>query len=368
MLILGLTTEQWIDIGISAGIIIGTIILGSWLIRLIVHRLLPFITRRTRSTLDDYLVGALHPSLYILAVIYAFEIGFMRIDFIPTNWEDPIGEVFYVLYVIAIFISLVRIVNAFGRWYTDYIAPQTDTNLDEQLLPFFRRMVLIVLVMIGTIILLSHFKIDVTALVTTLGVGSLAIALAAQETLADTISGLVIVFDRPFRIGDRIEVQDLDTWGDVVDIGLRSTRIRTRDNRMVIIPNSVIGKSLIVNHSYPDTQYRIEIHVGIGYGTEIEHARKTLIEAVEGVEGVLKDRPVEALFLEFGDSALIFRVRWWLESYEDTRRMFDRVNTAMYDALRREKIEVPFPQREIRHRFDSKMDPIKVEQVRKARA
>jgi MscS family membrane protein len=364
MAFLGLTTQQWMEIGISAAIIMGTVLLGRWLIRLIVHRLLPLITRRTRSTLDDFLVGALHPPLYFLAVIYAFDLGVARIDFIPSRWGEPLDNIFYVFYVIAIFIVLARIINAFGRWYSEGIVPKTDTNLDEQLLPFFRRMALIILVMIGAIILLSRFKIDVTALVTTLGVGSLAIALAAQETLADAISGLVIVFDRPYRIGDRIEVQDLNTWGDVVDIGLRSTRIRTRDNRMVIIPNSVIGKSLIVNYSYPDTKYRIEIHIGIGYGSEIEHARKTLIEAVANVEGVLDDHPVEALFLEFGDSALIFRVRWWLDSYYDTRRMFDRVNTAMYDALRREGIDVPFPQQEIHHRFNSKMDPIRVEQVK----
>jgi MscS family membrane protein len=360
----GLAVEQWLQIGISVAMIVGTILLGRWIIQLIVVRLLPMITRRTRSTLDDHLVQALHPPLYILAVIYAFEIGLSRINFLPQAWQGPLDEVFYVLYLATIFIVIARLINGFGRWYTRAVAPQTETNLDEQLIPFFRRMALIVLVMIAVIILLSHFDIDVTALVTTLGVGSLAIALAAQETLADTISGLVIVIDRPYRIGDRIEVQDLDTWGDVVDIGLRSTRIRTRDNRMVIIPNSVIGKSLIVNHSYPDTQYRIEIHIGVGYGTDLEHARKTLIEAVRGVEGVLIDRPVEALFLEFGDSALIFRVRWWLESYVDTRRMFDRVNTAMYNALRREDIEVPFPQREVHHRFGSYLDPIKVEQVR----
>jgi MscS family membrane protein len=364
MQFLGLTGEQWLQIGISVAVIVGTLLLGRWIIRLVVARFLSLITQRTRSILDDYLVRALHPPLYILAVIYAFDVGFTRIDFLPRSWRVPLDEVFFVLYLVAIFIAIGRLVNAFGRWYTRVIAPQTDTNLDEQLLPFFRRMALIVLAMIAAIILLSHFRVDVTALVTTLGVGSLAIALAAQETLADTISGLVIVVDRPYRIGDRIEVQDLDTWGDVVDIGLRSTRIRTRDNRMVIIPNSVIGKSLIVNHSYPDTQYRIEIHVGVGYGTNLEHARKTLIEAVEGVEGVLEDRPVEALFLEFGDSALIFRVRWWLESYVDTRRMFDRVNTAMYNALRREGIEMPFPQREVHHRFGSYPDPIKVEQVR----
>jgi small-conductance mechanosensitive channel len=186
--------------------------------------------------------------------------------------------------------------------------------------------------------------VDVSGLVTTLGIASLAIALAAQNTLSDTISGFTIMMDRPFRIGDRIEIQDLNTWGDVVDIGLRSSRVRTRDNRMVVVPNSVIGKSLVVNHAYPNTQYRIQVHIGIAYGSDIEIARNVMIEAVQGVEGVLANRPVEALFLEFGPSALLFRVRWWINSYEDTRRMFDRVNSSLYHALNEAGIEIPFPQ------------------------
>jgi len=137
----------------------------------------------------------------------------------------------------------------------------------------------------------------------------------------------------------------------VVEIGLRTTRIRTRDNRMVIVPNSVIGKSLIVNHSYPDTQYRIQIHIGVAYGVDLELVRQTMIEAVRGVEGVLPDHPVEALFLEFGDSTLIFRVRWWIESYVDTRRMFDQVNTALYKALDAAGIEIPFPQLGVHHQI-----------------
>jgi small-conductance mechanosensitive channel len=192
--------------------------------------------------------------------------------------------------------------------------------------------------------LLSHFDVDVSALVTTLGITSLAIALAAQTALSDTISGFTIMMDRPFRIGDRIEIQDLNTWGDVVDIGLRSSRVRTRDNRMVVVPNSVIGKSLVVNYAYPDSQYRIQIHLGISYGSDIELARRVMEETVQDLEGVLSDYPVEALFLEFGESALIFRVRWWLDSYEDTRRMFDRVNSALFHALSEAGIEIPFPQ------------------------
>jgi len=221
-------------------------------------------------------------------------------------------------------------------------------------MPFSRRIAMIILWMIGIITLLGHFDVDISAMVTTLGIGSLAVALAAQESLADTISGFLIMVGRSFRIGDRIDIQDLDTWGDFVDIGLRSSRIRTRDNRMVIIPNSVIGKSLVVNYSYPFTRYRIEIHIGLGYGTDIEMARKIMVDTVRGVDGVLLDKPVEALFLEFGDFALVFRVRWWLDSYYDTRRMFDKVNTALYNALNEANIEVPFPQLVVRTQVNNR--------------
>jgi MscS family membrane protein len=212
--------------------------------------------------------------------------------------------------------------------------------------------IVIVVAVIAGIILLDRFEVEVSGLVTTLGIGSLAIALAAQSALSDTIGGFMIMLDRPFRIGDRIEIQALSTWGDVVDVGLRSTHIRTRDNRTVIIPNSVIVKSLIVNHSYPDSKYRIQIEIGVAYGSDIELVRQTIIDAVRQVDGVLEDKEVEALFLRFADSSLIFRVRWWLESFIDTRRMFDKVNTAMYQALYEANIELPFPQRVVHHKIN----------------
>jgi small-conductance mechanosensitive channel len=310
------------------------------------------LTHRTRSGLDDALLDAVRPALLFFVIVLGLRVAVVRLDFVPASWSDWLDTAFFVLNLIAGFILAWRLIFNLFVWYGNEMAARTETNLDEQLMPFFRRVALIVLSVIALIILLDRFSVDVSAFVTTLGIGSLAIALAAQETLSDTISGFVIMIDRPFRIGDRIEVQELNTWGDVVDVGLRSSRIRTRDNRMVIVPNSVIGKSLIVNHAYPDTQYRIEIHIGVAYGVDIELARQTLIEAVRDVEGVLPDYPVEALFLEFGDSALIFRVRWWLESYVDTRRMFDRVNTAIYKALNEAGIEIPFPQRDVHHKLD----------------
>lgn len=353
MNLLELTTEQWTNLGISLGIVLLTVIVGGRIINFLLKRVLRRLFERTRTTLDNLVLEVLKYPLYLVAVAVAAEAALDRLDFLPESWESPLETIFYVIYFGIAFYVVLRLSIKLFEWYALEVAPNTQTELDEQLIPFFSRVAQIILTIIGLIILLSHFSVDVSALVTTLGVGSLAFALAAQAALSDTISGFIIMVDRPFRIGDRIELLDLDTWGDVVDIGLRSSRIRTRDNRMVIVPNSVIGKSLIVNHSFPDEQYRLQVHVGVAYGTDIHHARQVLVDAVSQVEGIEKERGVDALFLEFGDSALVFRVRWWLDSYVDTRRMFDKVNTAIYDELNEAGIEIPFPQQDVHYQFSS---------------
>ena len=347
---LGMTGEQWIEIGISLLIFVVVLALGRWVISFLLDRILKRITEHTRSNLDNAIIDAARLPLYFLALVVALQFGLGRLDFLPEAWDTWRQEGFFVLYFLVGFTFAWRLIIHLFQWYQEEMIPKTDTDLDEQLLPFFTRVALILLSAIGLITILSHFNVNITAMVTTLGIGSLAVALAAQNALEDTISGFLIMMDRPYRIGDRIEILDLDTWGDVVDIGLRSTRIRTRDNRMVVVPNSQIGKSLVVNYAYPNDRYRLQIHVGVAYGTDIEEARKVMIDAVSEVDGVLPDRKVEALFLEFGDSALIFRVRWWLESYVDTRRMFDRVNSALYKALSEHNIDLPFPQLEIHYR------------------
>lgn len=345
-----LTLNQWFDIGISILVFVATALLGRWIIKWIFQHILQRLTGFSKTTLDKVILDAIAPPLYWLALIYAFRFSLNRLAFIIRGTSFDLEQLYFVLFLLIGFAASWRLIVKLAIWYEHDHTTGERTELGKQLMPFLRRVALIILTVIVAIILLGHFNIEVSGLVATLGIGSLAIALAAQATLADTISGFVIMLDRPFRIGDRIELQDLDTWGDVVDIGLRSTRIRTRDNRMVIVPNSVIGKSLIVNHSYPDTLYRIENNVGVAYGTDVEHVRQVLVEAVKKVEGVLKDRPVEAFFMEFGDSSLVFRVRWWLDSYVDTRHMFDKVNSAIYKALNEAQIEIPFPQRVVTHK------------------
>jgi small-conductance mechanosensitive channel len=108
-------------------------------------------------------------------------------------------------------------------------------------------------------------------------------------------------------------------------------------------PDSMISKNQVINYTFPDPRYRIQTHIGIGYGSDIEEVRQLIVETVRQVEGVLPDKPVDSLYVEMGDSSMIFRVRWWIECYEDTRRMFDRVNTALQGEFVAQGIDSPYP-------------------------
>jgi small-conductance mechanosensitive channel len=302
---------------------------------------------RTRTKLDDLLVDSIKNPLRLAIIIVGLEIALQQLGIIAIGWIDRIDRLFFVAYLLIIYVVLYRVVGDIVHWYGNEVVFQTETDLDDKFLSFFRHLAVIIISVIIIVLFLGRVGIEADALITTLGVGSLAIALAAQATLGDIIAGFMIMIDRPFGIGDRIELLDLDTWGDVTAVGLRSTRILTRDNRMVSVPNSVIGKGLIVNYSNPSTLYRVETHIGIAYGTDIEKARQIMTAAVKAEDWVMKEQPIEALLLEFGESALVFRVRCWIEHYIETRRVIDKMNTALYIALKADNIKLAMPQRRV---------------------
>jgi small-conductance mechanosensitive channel len=262
------------------------------------------------------------------------------IERISDNWQEGIDSAVFVFYLLLVYIAFYRLIGGVSRWYAKEVVEATETDLDDKFLSFFRALAYLVLTVTIFIILLGHFGIEPSALVATLGIGTLAVALAAKETLSDMISGFMIMIDQPFVVGDRIQILDIDAWGDVTEIGLRSTRILTRDNRLVSIPNSVIGSGLVVNYSDPSTVYRVQTHLGVAYGTDIDKAREIMVAAIKAEEWVMEDKPVEALMLEFGDSAMIFRVRCWIEHYVETRRIIDKMNTALYKAVNEAKIDI----------------------------
>ena len=186
---LGLESGQWLSVGIALLIVTTALVLGRWVFRMLLNRGAGWVIRRTRTTFDDAVLDALQAPLYWLGVIIAVQVALGQLDFLPESWVTGFEETFYLLYLAVGFIFAWRFMQNVFTWYGRDIAARAENNASEQWMPFFRRVAMIILGLIGIIMLLGHFDVDVSGFVATLGIGSVAIALAAQATLTDMISG-----------------------------------------------------------------------------------------------------------------------------------------------------------------------------------
>jgi len=336
---LGLAVEDWINLGISLLFILASYLIGTWLIL----RLLPPLARRTATKIDDTLLQDVGPDIRWLVVIPILQVATNRLIFISAELKAFLGILYFVVGLAIVIHIAWRLIDLSQEQAHE---KSVQAGREKELAPaitLLTRASRVVLVIVGLTVLLSRLGLNVGVFVAALGLGGLALSLAARDAIADAITGFIILIDQPFRVGDRIEIQGISTWGDVADIGLRTTRIRTPDNRMVIVPNSIIGKNQLINYTYPDPRYRIQTYVSIAYGSDIKSVCRVIIDTVRQIEEVLPDKPVEALYDEMGESAMIFRVRWWVESYVDTRHVINRVHTTLQAAFAHAGIEIPYP-------------------------
>lgn len=192
----------------------------------------------------------------------------------------------------------------------------------------------------------SHFGIPVTAIFASAGIAGVAVALAARETLANFFGGVSIFLDRPFRAGDYI-VLDSGERGEVKTVGMRSTRLLTRGDVMISIPNSVITNAKIVNQSMPRSSFRVKIKVGVAYGSDIQKVEDILVSLAHKNELTIRKPEPRVRLIAFGDSALEFELHCWAKRPNDEGRLRHLLCKDIYETFNREGIEIPFPQREV---------------------
>ena len=180
-----------------------------------------------------------------------------------------------------------------------------------------------------------------------LGLARLALGLAAQDTLSNIFGELSIIADAPYKVGDWVNL-DGGERGRVTKIGLRSTRMMTRDDVEITVPNAAIASGKIINESGgPSKKSRVSVQVRVAYGSDVDQVREVLLRAAHGVEFVVDDPEPRIRFTEMADSAIVFSVLCWIELLELRGQCVDGLNTAIYKALNAEGITIPFPQRDV---------------------
>ncbi len=202
------------------------------------------------------------------------------------------------------------------------------------------------LLFVGLLVILQTIGIDLTALSILTGAVGLGIGFGMQNIASNFISGIIILFERPVRIGDRIAVGDIE--GDVVRIGARSTTVLTNDNIDIIIPNSKLITENVVNWTHGERKVRFRVPVTVAFNMDVRKAERALLEAAKAVPDVLETPPAVVRFIQFSENGLEFELRAWTTTLVHRRGKFtSEVNFAIYDKLKEHGIEVPYPQRDI---------------------
>ena len=215
----------------------------------------------------------------------------------------------------------------------------------KRLLPVFDMVLKVLVVSLAGYYVMLAWGIDVSGWIASAGILGVAVGFAAQETLGNVMSGIALMADAPYKLGDWLVIEN-GVRGRVTDIGLRSTRILTLDEVEVVVPNSIMANSMVTNESGgPTERIRLELPIGVAYGTDLEVVKQVILGVVAETPGVVLDEPGRSpavRFVEFGASSLNLMLQIWLPSPVGRPGIIDRLNMEIYKALNASDIEIPF--------------------------
>ena len=323
------------------------ILLFAFLAKIVDFILTRFISRllkKTKFTFDEQMLDIFHGPIFISIILFGLSLATDRLDFPETILFVTTGclkTVSILLWSKAAYRFLALIISVVSRDDRQF------TLIQERTKPLFINLALVVVFGLSIYFVFLAWEINVTAWVASAGIIGLAISFAAKDTLANLFAGVFILADAPYKLRDMI-VLDSGERGQVTHIGIRSTRILTRDDVEITIPNSIMGSAKIINETGgPSEHYRIKIKVGVAYGSDIDHVHEVLLNVALNHPVVCKNPPPRVRFRSFGDSALEHELLCWIEQPILKGSAVHSLNTVIYKRFMAEGIRIPFPQRDL---------------------
>ena len=335
----------WAKHLLVALIVFGLFWLVAQLVCHVVNRWGTRIALFTATELDNRILKRITPSISLLLTFLGVYLAFKTLPLHEKIFRLLSGGLF-VANVVIICVLLYRVLHEILLWYGERRHEGESGAFSRQMAPLVEKVTMLFIISVALMVVLKHFHYDIMSLITALGIGSLAIGMAAKDTLAHVISGFTLMVDRPFRIGDRIQLVGGQV-GDVQDIGLRSTKIKTLDNQLLIIPNSDLCNTMLTNQAFPDNRIKGRITIGVGYGSDVEEVKRLLVAIALETDDVLHEPLPEAFFVSFGDSALQMSLFFWVEDYGGLFSTTDKINSRIIQRFREHGIEIPFPIRTV---------------------
>lgn len=336
----GITSNTYLQALLVIVLSIGVAIL----LDVIMLRIIKKWVKKTKLAIDDQLFDIIHKPIFLSVILFGLVIATELLNFNRTIDFITIGclkTIAILLWTIAVAKFLKLLLSLFSR---------DDSRLkliQDRTLPLFNNLILTLAIGVSIYLIFLVWKIDLTAWVASAGIVGLAISFAAKDTLANLFSGVFIMADAPYKIGDFV-VLDSGERGEVTHIGIRSTRLLTRDDVEITVPNSIMGNRKIINEAGGrHEKYRIRVKVGVAYGSDIDKVHSTLLDIAKNNREVCKSPEPRVRFRAFGDSSLDHELLCWVARPVLRGKVLHSLNTFIYKRFVQEGIEIPFPQQDL---------------------
>ena len=316
----------------------------------ITFKIIKSLTKKTKTDLDDIIMKKSATPLTLIIFLFAIKIPLAELP-LPESVETNLAKIIFsfavlvVIYMIYVLFDII-IINAWEQF-----SKKTKTKIDESLTSLIHTALKIILIVIAFLYILDLWGVEIGPLLAGLGIAGLAVALALQPTLSNIFSGVSMILDKTLKVGDLVYLEG-DTKGKVMKVGLRSTKIKTFDNELVIIPNATLADSKIQNVALPEPQSRAVVPFGVAYGSNINKVKSLILKEIKSLTHIEKDPEPSIKFLEMADSSLNFKAYFYVDSFENRFASIDEANTKIYNALTKAGIEIPFPQRDVHMKKD----------------
>ncbi len=262
------------------------------------------------------------------------------------------GEVLHAFEIVikaSIFFFAAWTIIILGDLLSEGIGAATNpesSNIATDVVQLTIRVLSYVVIFLLLYLVADRFGFPVGAVFASAGIAGFAVAMAAKDSLSNLFGGLTIFMDRPFKRGDFIVLNNNER-GEVMQIGIRSTRIKTRDDVMITIPNSIITNAMVVNQSSPMPLFRIRLRFGVAYGSDISQVEDIVLKQATSNSLAAENPEPQVRFRAFGQSALEFELLCWAKRPHDQGSLLHELNVGIYDAFNAAGIKIPFPQRDV---------------------
>lgn len=319
---------------------------------IVICKVLLRIAIRTSFDVDEHFVRFIHRP----AVLSVLLLGMLHAIFVepafPSPWQTALPNVIKTLILAIWWIALIREITVMNENNTGWAVRKIDKTRFYMLKNISR----IILLFIGIIWGLIIWDVNLTPLFASAGIVGIAIALAAKDTLANFFGGIALFTDAAYKVGDYIILESGER-GEVVELGIRSTKIKTRDDVMITIPNSIMSTTKIINQSAPQTSYRIRINVHVSYNSNLREVEKALLKVAASHHALEKKPEPRVRFRRFDDSGIFLQMLVWIEEPAQRGLQTHNLLKMIHIAFKERKIEIPFPQRTL-HFAPGKRDPL----------